>query len=188
MIATDLNDRPEPEGESLRERLRACQRAGLTGVPVPELLQYIAEIAAELDGYERPHADVTPDTIHVVDGKARLGRRAARGPVPTPGSVVSFGAPAYMAPEVWGGAVGPGSDQYALACVYAELRTGHLPFQGQNCLTVMRGHIEAAPDLEGCSEAELQVLTRALAKAAIKRYPSCRDFAKQLSRAVSTGR
>jgi serine/threonine-protein kinase len=180
MIATDMDDSPEPAGKTLRERLRACLRAGLTGVPVPELLQYIAEVAAELDGYERPHADVTPDTIHVVDGKARLAR-------PTPGAGVAYGVPAYMAPEAWGGAVGPGSDQYALACVYAELRTGQLPFRGSNVLTIMRGHIEAAPDLEGCSEAERQVLTRALAKAANKRYPSCRDLAKQLARAVSYG-
>jgi serine/threonine-protein kinase len=178
MIATDMADCPEPAGDTLRERLRACQRAGLTGVPVPELLQYIAEIAAELDGYERPHGDVTPDTIHVVDGKARLAR-------PTRGAGVTYGVPLYMAPEVWGGAAGAGTDQYALACVYAELRTGQPPFWGQDLLTLMRGHIEAAPDLKGCSEAERQVLTRALAKAANKRYPSCRDLAKQLARAVA---
>jgi serine/threonine-protein kinase len=129
---------------------------------------------------------VTPDTIHVVDGKARLARRATH-PVPTPGSVVWVGAPAYMAPEVWSGAAGAGSDQYALACVYAELRTGRSLFPGSDLPTVMRGHLEAAPNLGGYSEAERQVLTRALAKPAHKRYPSCRDFTEQLARAVQAG-
>jgi serine/threonine-protein kinase len=185
MIATDMADHPEPAGDTLRERLSACQRAGLTGVPVPELLQYIAVIAAELDGYERPHGDVTPDTIRVVDGKARLTTSRVPHPLPTPAS--GCGVPLYMAPEVWGAPAGPDSDQYALACVYAELRTGQPPFRGSDILTLMRAHIEAAPDLEGCSEAERQVLTQALAKAANKRYPSCRDFARQLARAVSNG-
>lgn len=186
MIAADMDDHSEPAAETLRERLRACQRLGLTGVPAPELLRFISEVAGELDGYDQPHNDVRPDTIHVVNGHACIAPRADR-PGPTPGSGVAVGAPAYMAPEVWGGAVGAGSDQYALACVYAELRTGRPPFRGPDVLTLMRGHLEAAPNVDGCSDTERQVLMRALAKAAHKRYPSCRDLAEQLTRAVSVG-
>jgi serine/threonine protein kinase len=186
MIAADLDDHSEPAGNTLRERLRACQRAGLSGVPVPELLRSIAEVAGELDGYDRPHSDVRPDTIHVLDGHARVAPRAAR-PGPTPDPAIAVGSPAYMAPEVWSGAAGAGSDQYALACAYVELRTGRPPFHGPDVLTVMRGHLEAAPDLDGCSDAERQVLTRGLAKTAHQRYPGCRDLAEHLIRAVSAG-
>jgi hypothetical protein len=186
MIATEMNDQPEPTANTLRERLRACQQAGLAGVPVRELLRYIAEIAGELDGADRPHADVRPDTIRIVDGHARLVSPAAV-PGPPGRAGVAGGAPAYMAPEVWGGTVGAGSDQYALACVYAELRTGLPPFRGPDVLTVMSGHLEASPQLEGCSDAERQVLMRSLAKAAHRRYPTCRDLAEQLTRAVATG-
>jgi serine/threonine protein kinase len=91
------------------------------------------------------------DTIRVVNGRARLTSPSeihgqAFGP-----NVVA-GAPAYMAPEVWDGDAKKGSDQYALACTYAELRTGRLPFRGPDVSTVKRSPIQAGPDLSGCND------------------------------------
>jgi eukaryotic-like serine/threonine-protein kinase len=187
MITTSMHDGPDPPGDSLRDRFEACRREGLPGIPVPELLRYIAEVARDLDARGQPHGNVKPDTIRLAAGHARLDDDAATGPPPDPESGTIAGTPAYMAPEVWEGKQTARSDQYALACTYAELRTGRPPFPGSGLAEVMRAHLESPPDLEGCTDAEQQILARALSKAAQQRFPNCRELAEQLARAVATG-
>jgi hypothetical protein len=90
-----------------------------------------------------------------------------------------------MAPEAWGGKAGTEADQYALACTYAELRTGRAPFAGADLAGLMRSHLKAEPDLAACPDAERRVLARALAKASTQRFPSCRHLADELRRAAA---
>jgi serine/threonine-protein kinase len=186
MIATDMDDGPAPAGDSLRDRFRACLREGLPGIPVPELLRYVAEVADELDTRGQPHGNIKPETIRVTAGQARVAEDVA-APLPAPATGTIIGTPAYMAPEVWKGKRTALSDQYALACTYAELRTGRPPFPGADMAAVMRAHLGSPPDLEGCMGAEQRVLARALAKAAEQRFSNCRELAEQLARAVATG-
>ena len=187
MITTSMHDGPDPPGESLRDRLLACRRQGLPGLPIPELLRYLAQVADDLDARGEPHGNVKPDTIRVAAGHARLDNDAAVVPPPDlePGTIA--GTPAYMAPEVWERKQTARGDQYALACTYAELRTGRPPFPGSGLAEVMRAHLESPPDLAGCTDAEQQVLSRALSKSAERRFRNCRDLPEQLARAVATG-
>ncbi|MGE0759960.1 MAG: hypothetical protein AB7F89_02650 [Pirellulaceae bacterium] len=187
MIATEMDDNPAPLGDSLRDRLDACRQAGLPGLPVPELLRFVAEVASDLDARGRPCGNVKPDTIWIVDGRARLSDDSVVDMLPALGPGTLTGTPAYMAPERWTGELTARSDQYALGCSYAELRIGRLPFSGSDLPTIMRAHLSSPPDLEGCTQAEQRVLRRALAKTADQRFPSCRQLAEQLAQAVATG-
>jgi serine/threonine protein kinase len=152
---------------------------------VPELLRYVAEVASDLDGRGRAHGNVKPDTIRVVDGRARLAEDPVGGrPAAGPGAVAS--TPAYAAPEVWSGRLTSRSDQYALACTYAELRLGRPPFPGSDVPTVMRAHLGTPPDLDGCTDAERQVLAQALAKAGDERFQNCGQLAERLTQVFAT--
>jgi serine/threonine protein kinase len=186
MIATGMDDGSGQAGDSLRVRLQACRQEGLPGLPTPELLRYVAEVASYLDVRVQPHGNVKPDTICVVDGHSQLTENLLAGVQPAAGPGTISGTPAYMAPEVWAGSLTAKSDQYALACTYAELRIGRPPFCGSDVPTVMRAHLESPPDLEGCTDTERRVLMRALAKAADQRFSNCRQFAEHLERAIAT--
>lgn len=187
IAATD--DEPEPDGETLRDRLLACQQEGLSGIPAAELVCHVWDVASFLDALHaqgQTHRDVKPDTIRIVNGRALL---ADAKPVQTPSGDVTFaGTPAYVAPEAWGGRLGPKSDQYSLACSYAELRLGRLPLFGADFVAIMRAHLSAKPDLAGLARAERRVVLRALSKDPASRYPTCRDFAQDLQRTVCRGR
>jgi serine/threonine protein kinase len=187
MIGLASDDQHGPPGDTLRDRLRACQGDGLSGIPADELLGYARDVADALDELHARrslHRDVKPDTIRVAGGRARL---ADPGPPPAPDAMAFAGTPAYMAPEVWGGQPGPRGDQYGLACTYAELRTGRSPFAGPDLGTVMRAHLDGTPDLAGLPEAERRALLRGLARDPAQRYPTCRGLVEELERAVASG-
>jgi serine/threonine protein kinase len=187
MIGLMSDDAQEPPGDTLRDRLRACQQEGLPGIPVAELLGYTRDIADALDDLHaqgRAQRNVEPDSIRVIDGHARLTDPA---PPPRPGEAAVVGTPAYMAPEVWGGKTDARSDQYSLACSYAELRLGRPPFAGQNLVAVMQAHLDGTPELTLLPSAERRALLRGLAKDAALRYPTCRRLAEELEEAVASG-
>ncbi|WP_315904286.1 serine/threonine-protein kinase [Streptomyces sp. ASQP_92] len=57
-----------------------------------------------------------------------------------------IGSPAYMAPEqAMGGAVGPGTDLYALGVLLHELLSGDVPFAGSTALGVLHRHLYEPP-------------------------------------------
>jgi serine/threonine protein kinase len=184
MIALATDD-PDPSGETLRDRLRACQAAGLPGIPAAELLGYMREVADDLDGRHARRemlADVTPIRIRVIDGHARLAPAPAPPPDDSLGNIA--GTPAFMAPEVWTGRAGLTSDQYSLAGTYVELRCGSLPFPQTDFVSLMSAHMEGSADLTALPGPEQRVLDRALAKTPRDRYPTCKDLVSALERAV----
>ncbi|MEU3374664.1 serine/threonine-protein kinase [Streptomyces sp. NPDC006660] len=57
-----------------------------------------------------------------------------------------IGSPAYMAPEqAMGGAVGPGTDLYALGVLLHEMLSGDVPFAGSTALGVLHRHLYEPP-------------------------------------------
>ncbi len=97
----------------------------------------------------------------------------------------------YVAPEqIRDEAIGPASDQYALACVAYRALTGVTPFEADTGTAVLYGHLlhepppvtGHRPDLPRDIDA---VLAKALAKDPAERYSSCRQFVADLGGVVA---
>jgi serine/threonine protein kinase/formylglycine-generating enzyme required for sulfatase activity len=175
---------------SLRDRLKACVGQGQPGIPLKELLKYIAEAAEALDYLHEQHVqhrDIKPDNILLHKGHAKVGdfglvrEQDSQRMVTATGT----GTPLYMPPEVWHGKISLHSDQYALAMSYAELRLGRRPYASKELASIMVDHLRNSPDLTGLPDAEQQVLLKALAKDPEQRYPSCQVFVEALQAALS---
>jgi hypothetical protein len=175
---------------TLRDRLKACRAAGLTGIPPAELLTYMQEAAAALDFLHKKHVqhgDIKPENILRVGEHAKVGDFGLARPQESQRliSADGSGTPLYMAPEVWGGKVSPHSDQYSLAATYVELRRDQPLFANCTLPELMFKHLEATPNLAPLAEAERQVLLRALAKDPARRFPNCLEFVRRLEQAVT---
>ena len=160
----------------------------------PRLMAAVREAAAGLDhlhAHGLVHGCPKPDDILFTKGRTVLAdwdlvhhAHVAEGAE----AVARWGDPAYLAPEVWLGWADGRSDQYALACGYAELRTGHRPFlDGRRGQWALR-HSALEPDLSGLPGAEHNVVARALFKDAGRRFGSCGEFAAALFAAAGGGR
>jgi serine/threonine protein kinase len=175
---------------TLRDRLKACRNAGLTGIPAAELLIYMQEAAAALDFLHKKHVqhgDIKPENILLVGDHAKVADFGLARPHESQRliSADGSGTPLYMAPEVWGGKVSPHSDQYSLAATYAELRRDLPLFRNCTLPELMFRHLEATPDLAPLPEAERAVLLRALAKDPSQRFPNCLEFVRKLEQALA---
>src|SRR5205814_2861126 len=82
----------------------------------------------------------------------------------------------YSAPEqIEGRAVDARTDVYALACVLYECLVGEPPFHRDSQVAVLNAHLHAPPPkLE--PPALGAVVSKALAKSPLDRYPSCAEF------------
>jgi WD40 repeat protein len=100
------------------------------------------------------------------------------------------GTPGYMAPEQASGKralVGPATDIYALGVVLYQLLTGHLPFQGDSALEVLRAVMFDEPArprrLRPRLPRDLEAITlHCLEKEPGRRYPSALALAEDLQR------
>jgi serine/threonine protein kinase len=172
---------------TLWARLKQWQNKGKQGIPLGDLLPYMAQAAGAIDYLHESgllHRDIKPmnlllcnEFVKVADfglmleEEQNLIRQTCAG------------SPGYMAPEVWNGSPARASDQYALAITYAELRLGRFPFnlEDQN---VQWAHLHDKPDLAGMEKKEIAILYKALAKDPDKRFPNCAAFVEALQRAL----
>jgi serine/threonine protein kinase len=173
---------------SLLDRLNECRAAGLTGIPLDELLRYFTEAAEALDFLCREklaHRDIKPANLLHVKGHAKVADFGiARPQEASVDQTLNFaGTPAYMPPEVWGKEISIHSDQYSFAATWFEMRTGRRAFSGMSAFEVGFQHLSGHPDLSGVPEEEQKVLLKALAKDPEQRFPSCTEFVRQLKRA-----
>jgi serine/threonine protein kinase len=174
---------------SLKERLD--QSPG--GLPTAELVPYAEQAAQALDflhGKKIIHRDIKPANLLLLAGFVKV---ADFGTVwQMEGSVTeqagAAGTARYMAPEVFfHGRASRRSDQFSLAVTYAEMRTGHSPFQISSkggLFAIGQALANQEPDLEGLLPAEQEVLKKALAKDSHQRFNSCVEFAEALRKAL----
>jgi serine/threonine-protein kinase len=100
----------------------------------------------------------------------------------------------YVAPEqIEGQALDGRADLYSLACVGFELLCGSPLFEADQGLTVMYAQLYAPPPAASARRSDLpaavdHVLAKALAKNPADRYPTCTQFAQDLSEALALTR
>ena len=159
----------------------------------PRLLAALRDAAAGLDHLHAQglvHGCPRPDDILMARGRAAVADWDLTHPAHVAegaAAAARYGDPEYLAPEVWAGWASGPSDQYALACGYARLRSGRPVFPVWGRAEWERCHRAEAPDLSGLPARERAVVGRALAKDADSRYGSCRDFAGALAAASENG-
>jgi serine/threonine-protein kinase len=168
------------EGKNLRLKL-----AGFTGrVPVDLALDWARQLAvaiAYLHSRGITHRDLKPENILVTDdgilkvvdfGTALLaGARRLTWRHMTEG----VGTPDYMSPEqIQGGRGDPRSDVYSWGVIVYELLTGRVPFEGDNWLAVMAGHLRRTPERIRDLRPEVSASFEAVVLKAMRRYPENR--------------
>lgn len=187
---------PLMAGGNLGDRMAAHDPA-----PSHEITRWLCQIGHALSHAHRRgvvHGDLKPTSIAFdEEGNAYLMDFALATSEADP-QAPQFGAPAYMAPEVWDGQPpGPASDQFALAALAYALYTGTRPFGGHEDPKLRaRNFRRGAPPVheearhagrEDLPRALSPVLARALAVDAGARYASVDEFVQALERALRPG-
>lgn len=187
---------PVVEGESLRERL------GREGVlPAATAVSIARQIALALGhAHDRGvvHRDIKPENVLLVGdhavvadfGIAKAVTDASGAALTTEGGRI--GTPAYMSPEQASGEenVGARSDIFSLGVVLYELLAGELPFGGATVQSQIARRLHETPVpvrvlRQGIPEALDRVVSRALARHPVDRYPTAQAMADALGEALT---
>jgi eukaryotic-like serine/threonine-protein kinase len=168
------------EGENLRREIQKYEGR----IPLDVALDWARQLAhaiAYLHANGITHRDLKPEnilvstdgTVKIVDfGTALLtGARRLTWRNLTDG----VGTPDYMSPEQIQGERGdPRSDIYAWGVIAYELLTGRVPFEGDNWLAVMAGHLQRAPEPIRRLRPDVPPALEAVVMKAMRRYPQNR--------------
>jgi serine/threonine-protein kinase len=183
------------EGRMLREILAETGR-----LDVPRALNIARAVSDALEYLHTHgvvHRDLKPENIMIGAGdRIKLidfgiaGKAGARRL--TFGKLSNImGTAEYIAPEQVKGKRGDArSDVYALGAILFEMLTGTTPFSGLNPFAVMHARLKNDPTLAREINPDIpleleQILSRALARDARKRYATARDFAHDLEHPTS---
>ena len=181
------NNRTEPylvleyiEGTNLRQVLREMGGA----VPVDQATRWgrqLAEAIGYLHAQGIVHRDLKPENVLVDhDGNLKI---ADFGTAMLEGArrltwkhlSESLGTPDYMSPEQVQGERGDvRSDIYAWGVLMYEFLTGGVPFEGDNWLAVMAGHLQGTPRAITRIRPEVPPALEAVVLHAMRRYPEAR--------------
>jgi len=185
---------PWVEGETLRDRLEGTPRLRLE-----DAIRITREIADALDfAHARGliHRDIKPENVlfqagHAVVADFGIARSIGDRPALTE-TGMAVGTMAYMSPEQASGQqrLDGRSDVFALGCVFFEMLTGTLPFEGDNpqaqLATKLLGRHRKLTGVRTDLPATVEpVVERALAVDPDARYQGPGQFAEALTTAAS---
>ena len=169
-------------GGSLKQKL---EKEG--PISFDKTLKIVKEVCSGLEeAHEQGlvHRDVKPANIlfdrkgNAVISDFGLARAIQLSSSSAASSTGGVGTPAYRAPELWRGKppASPATDVYSLGCVFSEMLTGKVLFDGETPDEVITQHLVDGPQIPPQVPDEIrQVLEKALAKKAEDRY---QDLAK----------
>ena len=175
------------KGPTLRDRWLACRAEGRRGLPRPELLAALKNVARTLDSLNSrngvPHLALNPDTIQLVGAQALASDfgLAIWFWLPS-GQALADVNPRYAAPELGANAVSRFCDPYSLAVVFQEMLTGVHPL-GAAGKPSARAYSQ--PDLSPLDAADRAVVARALDRGANRRFGSCMELLAALERVAA---
>jgi serine/threonine protein kinase len=185
------------DGGTLQDRISAQSKEG-SYLPIQNILPILRQVADALDyAHEHGilHRDIKPSNILLnVSGNAFLtdfgiARLIGAAHVTVTGTLV--GTPAYMSPEQGAGTdITPASDIYSLGIIGFELFTGKVPFRAETTpLAVLHQHMyEPPPDpcalRAGLPPEAAKVILRAVSKNPADRFPSAKEFIRDLEKAL----
>jgi tRNA A-37 threonylcarbamoyl transferase component Bud32 len=168
------------EGQTLRKWLHSHRGP----LPLAQAVGWGKELAsalAYLHAHKIVHRDLKPENIIVtasgqlkiidfgtalIEGARRLTWRHL---------TEALGTPDYMSPEQIQGERGDQrSDIYALGIMLYEFLTGRVPFEGDNYLAVMAGHLQRHPKPIRELRPEVPTELEAIVLTAMRRYPENR--------------
>ena len=180
VIVTELADM------SLSDCFQIHIAKGRTGIPRDVLIAYLWDAAEALDclleQHSLQHLDIKPENLLVVGDHIKV---ADFGLVKelvskTLNSMMGGMTPLYSAPEIYDNNPSSRSDQYSLAIVYQHMLTGTLPFSGRTPAQLAKQHTLAQPNVNPLSEADRNIIKKALEKDPQARFASCREFVSAL--------
>lgn len=187
--------------EELRSNSQGTKTA--RGIPISELFSYMAQAAEGIDYLNAPqhphqgkriaiyHRALSPDSLHLFEDRGKIICKVGDFGLAKPildnndSARHSLGLTNYdyAPPEFDEGMTTSTSDQYSFATTYCELRTGQLPFTG-SLLQKLQAQLSGTPDLGLLETNERPVVARALSRDPHARFPSCREFIRQLQMAL----
>jgi len=168
------------EGQNLRRRIRE-----FTGpIPIDVAINWgkqLASVLAYLHKNGVVHRDLKPENVVITnDDKLKIvdfGSAMLQGARRLTWRHLSenTGTPDYMAPEQIQGDRGDArSDVYAWGVMMYELLTGRVPFEGDNWLAVMAGHMQRNPRPIRALRHDVPPALEAVALKAMRRMPENR--------------
>jgi hypothetical protein len=176
------------EGQTLAELLAGGQQ-----MDIDRVLAIAEQVADALDyahGQGAIHQDLKPANILIGpnDQVTVTGFGLARAMQGTLlAASQAYGTVAYWSPEqAEGQPATAASDQYSLAAIIFEMLTGRLPFTGETSIAVLRQIADKAAPAPRQFRKELpaaidEVISGALAKKPLDRYPTGRSLTNTLS-------
>ncbi len=186
--------------KNLLQRLEECRRTLGPGIPGEELSGYLRAIAAGLDAINTPqgdgseapisiqHCNLRPTNILLFDDGLRIGNfalaRVIKGDSGALEETAALLDQPFCAPELADGRLTRWSDQYSFAITYVQLRTGSSPFDAAASTTNLvlnkqRGLLR----LDDLGKEEAEIIGRATATDAEKRFANCQELVEALERA-----
>src|SRR2546425_2378819 len=168
------------EGDTLRRWLRkhklplSTSQAVQWGTELAEALSYLHQ-------HKIVHRDLKPENVIVTgDGHLKIidfGTALLTGArrLTWRHLTEALGTPDYMSPEQIQGERGdPRSDLYSWGIMMYEFLTGHVPFEGDNWMAVMAGHLQRHPRSIREQRPEVPPELEAIVLTAMRRYPENR--------------